>query len=255
MLFPFQFGIKEIIDILLVTCIIYGCFRLLRKSSAVNLFWGIALFVLFWFLVSVVFRLELTGALVDRILAVGAIALIVIFQNEIRTLFYRLGSRFSHSIWRHVREQNTKSEKVIQQIVLACQHLSNTKTGALIVFATIGDLKEYADTGTEINADVSAPLLENIFFKNTPLHDGAVLITENQIHAAACILPVSKSVDLPLQYGLRHRAALGLSEKDSSVLIIVVSEETGHIAVVQQGKIQTVTNEELLQMLYLKIAN
>ena len=244
----FQFGIKDVIDILLVALIFYEMFRLLRRSGAANLFWGILAFVVAWFLVSYVFQLELTGALFDRIISVGAIALIVIFQEEIRAFFYRVGARFSnwHPLTRRVTQE---SEQYVDQIVMACEHMSKTKTGALIVLAADNELKEYTDTGEVIDAAISAPMIENIFFKNTPLHDGALFIIGNRLHSAACILPVSKQTNIPKNYGLRHRAALGLSEKNSDIIAIVVSEETGKVAIARDAKIHTVNRDEFIQVL------
>ena len=253
MFLPFQFGIKDFIDIVLVSLILYYTYRLLKRSGAVNLFWGILAFIVAWFLVCVLFRLELTGALFDRIISVGAIALIVIFQNEIRTFFYHLGARFSSLRVR--KEQQTANDQEIMQVVLACRHLSSTKTGALIILSGKQELKEYVDTGEPMDSVVTAPILENIFFKNTPLHDGAVIITNHRICAAACILPVSNNQELPLQYGLRHRAALGMTEKEGVVLAVVVSEETGHISVAQDAHIREVTDEELTQILCNKLIN
>jgi DNA integrity scanning protein DisA with diadenylate cyclase activity len=132
---------------------------------------------------------------------------------------------------------------------MACEHMSRSKTGSLIVIAGGNELKEYADTGEYIDAAISTSLIENIFFKNTPLHDGALIIVGHRLYAAACILPVSKQTDIPKQFGLRHRAALGLSEKSSDSTAIVVSEETGHIAVAKEGKIRNVTRDELIQIL------
>ena len=243
----FEFGIKDIIDILLVALILYEMFRLLRRSGAVNLFWGILAFIVAWFLVTMVFRLELTGALFDRIISVGAIALIVIFQEEIRGFFYRVGARFSN--WGHIGRRGVQAEQDVDQIVIACEHMAKSKTGALIVIAGGSELKEYADTGELIDAAISSRMIENIFFKNTPLHDGALIIVGHRLYAAACILPVSKQQNIPKQFGLRHRAALGISEKNSDSIAIVVSEETGHVAVAQDGKIRNVTRDELIQIL------
>ena len=243
----FEFGIKDIIDILLVALILYETFRLLRRSGAVNLFWGILAFIIAWFLVTMVFQLELTGALFERIISVGAIALIVIFQEEIRGFFYRIGARFSN--WGHLRRRGEQAEQEVDQIVMACEHMSKTKTGALIVIAGGSELKEYADTGEYIDAVISTSMIENIFFKNTPLHDGALIIVGHRLYAAACILPVSKQQNIPKHFGLRHRAALGLSEKNSDSTAIVVSEETGHVAVAKEGKIRNVTRDELIQIL------
>ena len=247
----FSFGFKDVIDILLVAGILYETYRLLRRTGAANLFWGILAFIVVWFLVSFVFQLDLTGALFDRIISVGAIALIVIFQEEIRMFFYRIGSRFSS--WNIFRPRTPEGEGVSRQQILeitqACRHMASTKTGALIVLAGADSLKEIVDTGERLDAQVSARLIENIFFKNTPLHDGALVIRDEKMLAAACILPVSKNLDIPQYYGLRHRAALGLTEK-SDATCIVVSEETGHISVAKEGQIREVSEDELFLVLH-----
>ena len=246
----FSFGFKDIIDILLVACILFETYRLLRKTGASNLFWGILAFILVWFLVSFVFQLDLTGALFDRIISVGAIALIVIFQEEIRMFFYRVGSRFSSwKIFRSKPQDDTAARQQILEITQACRHMASTKTGALIVLAGGGSLKEIVDTGERLDATVSARLIENIFFKNTPLHDGALVIRDAKMLAAACILPVSKNQTIPHHYGLRHRAALGLTEKTDATCI-VVSEETGRISVAAEGKIREVKEDELFLVLH-----
>ena len=247
----FDFGFKDLIDILLVAGIMYEMYRLLRRTGAANLFWGILAFIIVWFLVSFVFQLDLTGALFDRIISVGAIALIVIFQEEIRMFFYRVGSRFSS--WQLFRPRtpgdDPRSRQQVLEITQACRHMASTKTGALIVLARGGGLKEIVDTGERLDAQVSARLIENIFFKNTPLHDGALVIRDGKMLAAACILPVSKDQTIPQHYGLRHRAALGLTEK-SDATCIVVSEETGHISVASEGKIREVSEDELFLILH-----
>ena len=249
-LIAFSFGFKDLIDILLVAVILYETYRLLRRTGATNLFWGILAFVIVWFLVSFVFELDLTGALFDRIISVGAIALIVIFQEEIRMLFYRLGARFSSwQLFKRLHpEDETASRQQILEITQACRHMASTKTGALIVLAGDDILKEIVDTGERLDAIVSARLIENIFFKNTPLHDGALVIRDAKMLGAACILPVSKDQTIPQHYGLRHRAALGLVEKTDATCI-VVSEETGHISVAKEGTIREVTADELFLIL------
>ena len=247
----FSFGFKDLIDILLVAAILYESYRLLRRTGAANLFWGILAFIVIWFLVSFVFQLDLTGALFDRIISVGALALIVIFQEEIRMFFYRIGARFSSlQLFRRSNpEDEAASKQQILEITQACRHMASTKTGALIVLAGEGSLKEVVDTGERLDAQVSARLIENIFFKNTPLHDGALVIRNGRMLAAACILPVSKDQTIPQHYGLRHRAALGLTEK-SDATCIVVSEETGRISVTQEGTIREVTPDELFLVLH-----
>ena len=246
----FSFGFKDVIDILLVACILYETYRLLRKTGASNLFWGILAFLVVWFLVSFVFQLDLTGALFDRIISVGAIALIVIFQEEIRLFFYRIGSRFSSwKLFRRNPEDEAASRQQVLEITQACRHMASTKTGALIVLAGDESLKQIVDTGERLDAVVSARLIENIFFKNTPLHDGALVIRDGKMLAAACILPVSKNQNIPQHYGLRHRAALGITEKTDATCI-VVSEETGHISVTSEGNIREVTADELFLVLH-----
>ena len=247
----FSFGFKDFIDILLVACILYEMYRLLRKSGASNLFWGILAFIVVWMLVSFVFQLDLTGALFDRIISVGAIALIVIFQEEIRSFFYRLGARFSsfQLFRRRTPEDEAASRQQVLEITQACRHMASTKTGALIVLAGGEPLKEITETGERLDAIVSARLIENIFFKNTPLHDGALIIRDGKLVAAGCILPVSKNQTIPQYYGLRHRAALGLSEKTDATCI-VVSEETGHISVAENGTIREVKEDELFLVLH-----
>ena len=247
------FTLKDAIDILFVAIILYGTFRILKRSGAVNLFWGILAFMVAWFLVSFVFQLEVTGALFDRIIAVGAIALIIIFQNEIRTFFYRLGSNMNRLSKRFKNPKDEAKERVIREVVAACQHMSQTKTGALIVFMRSQDLAEFADTGERLDANVSTRMIENIFFKNTPLHDGALFIRQNRLYSAACILPISTNQELPKRYGLRHRAALGITERTDAVAV-VVSEETGQISLAENDKMVRVTAQELLTRLFLMLA-
>lgn len=245
------FGFKDLVDILLVALLLYEAFRILRTSGAVNLFWGILAYIGLWFLVSFVLRLELTGAVFNFIGSAGAVALVVIFQEEIRGMFSRIGSRMSNTqIMRFRQEEQTGwlSDEQIHQVVLACEHMSEAKVGALIVIAGEQELIEYEQTGETINADISARMIENIFFKNTPLHDGAVIVRDGRLYSAACILPVSRDQHIPKHYGLRHRAALGLAEK-SDALCIVVSEETGRISIAQDSKISTVKLATLAERL------
>ena len=233
-------GIKDIIDILLVASILFGVYRLLRRSGASNLFWGILAFVFAWLLVSYVFSLELTGVLFDRFVSVGAIALVVIFQTEIRSFFYGIGARVNvEKIQKQLsRSRNVKeAQRQIDSIVLACSHMSASKTGALIVIANQQGLSEYADTGEMVDANISVQMIENIFFKNTPLHDGAMIIREGRVAAAACVLPLSDSQRLSAELGTRHRAAVGMSEASDAV-VVVVSEETGAISVAVGGMLK-----------------
>lgn len=189
------------------------------------------------------------------IINILVIALIVIFQNEIRFFFHRVGSRVGHRwVLGKKRLQQTELNRVVAQLNEAILNMSMSYTGALIVIAGQQDLSEYTDTGKEVDAKVSAPLIENIFFRNTPLHDGALLIMDGRIQSAACILPVSGNKDLPLDYGLRHRAALGLTEKTDATAI-VVSEETGRISIAQGSTLRTIEPDQLKAVLSLLFFN
>jgi len=239
---------NNVIDFCLVALVTLYAYQLLRKSGAVNLFWGIFIFVAVWFLTGYVFDLKLTNALFNQIVSVGAFAIIVIFQNEIRAFFYTVGSHVGQGLSFGKVRQQLDAQHNIDEIYAAILHMSAHKTGALIVFTAKQNLSEYADSGEQTDATVSARLIENIFFKNSPLHDGAVFITNGRVRSAACILPISSSTDLPQQFGLRHRAAMGISEKTDATAL-VVSEETGTIAVAQRDSIRIINEEELKDLL------
>lgn len=244
-----QFGWIDAVDILVIACILFGCYKLIRQSGALNLFWGILCFVAVSFIAEGL-SLGLTSKLFSQFLSVGAIVLIVLFQEELRGFMFKLGSRMNISGLRlrlANREQKIE-DKYVTELVLACSNMAKSQTGALIVLEKNVPLKEYAVTGEPLDAQVSARLIENLFFKNTPLHDGALIISNGRLNAAACILPVSKNAAIPLHYGLRHRAALGLSEK-TDALAIVVSEETGKISVAEDGAIREVSANALTQII------
>lgn len=237
-------GFKDIVDILLVALLMYQVFKLLKKSGAVNIFVGILSFIIGWFLVSYVFKMELLGAIFDRVVSVGVFGLIVLFQNEIRRFFSRIGSKRNWGLLHNFKRLINNSKEgsrdkniYVVQTVLACRNMAKTKTGALIVITKEDDLELYAQSGEMIDADINSRLIENIFFKNSPLHDGALIISKGRIKAAGCILPVSKNQSIPKRYGLRHRAALGVSEL-SDAIAIVVSEETGQISWAVNGELK-----------------
>jgi diadenylate cyclase len=239
----FQIGIRDIIDIFLVAVLLFQMFRLLRRSGAANVFIGILAFIICWFLVSYVFRMELLGAILGRVVSVGAFALIVLFKDEIRGFLQRIGTTRKWSIFNPIKslfrtagEDQKRSNYDLIQIVLACRNLSKASTGALIVITRSNDLQFYQYSGEQINANINSRLIENIFFKNSPLHDGAMIISQHKIKSVACILPVSKDQSIPKRMGLRHRAALGITEQSDAVAIIV-SEETGQISYAENGKI------------------
>ena len=220
-----------------------------------RLFAGVLIFVVCWLLVSFVFQMQLLGAIMDQIVNVGAIALIVLFQDEIRQFFTNIGSHEGSiskllSNFYQQTEQKMVSQDVMQ-IVIACKNMANEKVGALIVIPNSMDLRYIMNTGEDIDAKISARLIENIFFKNSPLHDGAMVIANKKIKAASCILPVTHKSNIPAELGLRHRAAIGISEKtDASV--IVVSEETGRVSWVQGGEIEVGISQERLEHLLAK---
>lgn len=233
-------GWLDIIDIMLVSLLMYQVYKLMRGSVAVRIFGGF-LFIYLIFLVVRAVQMELLTSILDQFMGVGVIAVIILFQQEIRKFLLVIGKsttlnkdNFYKSlfIWR-------KSEHFdfnIAPIIDACKTMSGTATGALIVFSRDSELKFYVDSGDKIDADISSRLLLAIFNKYSPLHDGAVIIYDGRISAARCILPVSENDNLPAQYGLRHRAAIGMSEA-TDTLIIVVSEETGQMSVARNGYI------------------
>jgi len=248
--------IRDIVDILLVALLLYGTFKLMKSSGALSIFTGVLSFIALWILVSYVFEMRLMGAIMDKIVSVGAIALIVLFQNEIRRFLVMLGSRRRWQVIARFFSQKKPpkdgSEAWIMQIVLACQELSKKKTGALIVLENSTYLDEYVHSGESLDAIISGQLIQNIFFKNSPLHDGAVIISGFRIKAAACILPVAHNDNLPKEMGLRHRAALGITQV-SDAKAIVVSEETGKISLAYMGEIQQrLSIEDLEHLLTVK---
>ena len=248
----FHIGLKDIIDIILVAILLYQLFRLLRRSGALNVFFGIMSFVIIWFLVSYVFKMDLLGGILDRVVSVGAFALIVLFQEEIKRFFMKLGSRrelilasFFRRFFGNSDNESEKTDYNIVQIVLACRSLSKRQMGGLIVIGRNNSLESHINTGEKIDASINSRLIESIFFKNSPLHDGAMIIANNRIQAAGCIIPVSKNQEIPRRLGLRHRSALGVTEHTDAIAIIV-SEETGRISYAINGELTIhVKSEEL----------
>ncbi|MFT3751475.1 MAG: diadenylate cyclase CdaA [Paludibacter sp.] len=249
----FQIGFKDIIDVFLVAILLYQTFKLLKRTGAVNIFIGILAFIICWFLVTYVLKMELLGGIFDRVVSVGAFALIVLFQDEIRRFFSRIGTRRNWSTFGALKRffGNNSSQKEqtdfdLVQIVLACRGLAKNSTGALIVLTRTNNLDFYSHSGEQINANINSRLLESIFFKNSPLHDGALIISQRRLKAAACILPVSKNQAIPKRMGLRHRAALGITEHTDAIAIIV-SEETGHISWAVNGQLTVNVKPEQLE--------
>ena len=251
MLLFIKLGLFDILDILIVAFILYQVYRLVRGTVAVNIFAGIIFLYLFWLVVGAL-NMELIHSLLDKFISMGVIALLIVFQPEVRRFLLLVGSRYNlHHIF-NLEKLFAKpgiQTEVTDAIVEACKHLSASKTGALIVLQQNTELHHYAQTGVFIKSQVSPELIENIFFKNSPLHDGAMIINNNQILSARCILPVSDRQDIPGSMGLRHRAALGLSAV-SDAFIIVVSEETGKVTFFKEGKYKVkISPEELKKFL------
>ena len=245
----FEFGIKDIVDIVLVALMLFYIYRLMRESRSLNVFYGILVFVLVWLFVSQVPAMKLLGSILDKLVSVGVIGLIVLFQEEIRHFLYNLGAhqKAKNLIrwFRGSREQEADKESIMP-IVMACMNMARGKVGALIVIERSTPLDDIVDTGDVIDAKINQRLIENIFFKNSPLHDGAMVISNKRIRAAGCILPVSHKTDIPKELGLRHRAAMGISQ-DSDAVAIVVSEETGRISVAVKGEFQLRLSAEQLE--------
>ncbi len=256
----FALGLKDIIDILLVALLLFYCYKLMRQTHSVNVFYGVLVFVAAWIVVSKVLGMRLIGGILDQVVSVGAIAFIVLFQEEIRHFFSRLGTRqrghgfmrlFRGERRRGVNTEYRHSHDDIFPIVLACLNMSKQRVGALIVMQNDMPLGDYTRTGETLDARISQRLIENIFFKNSPLHDGAMVISDNKITAAACILPISHDLDIPKDFGLRHRAAKGISD-ETDALAVAVSEETGNITVAWNNQFQSHVTAEELETLLMK---
>ena len=236
-------GIADIVDILIVAYLIYRAIWFVRKTNSNNIAKGMFVFVAA-LLLSGLFGLNMINFLLRRAAELGLIALVIIFQPELRRLLERMGSGF-----RSARgEIGTEIESSIAHTVLACNDMSASRTGALIIFERNVTLNEIMSTGTIINADTNAELLKNIFFNKAPLHDGAVIIRGGRIAAAGCVLPLTKSTNLSKDLGMRHRAGIGLSEQSDAV-VVIVSEETGAISVAIDGMLKRHLNATTFERL------
>ena len=238
-----DFGIKDAIDILLFAVLLYYIYRLMKESGTINIFYGVLAFIVVWVLASEIFDMRLIGSILDKLMGIGLIILVILFQEPIKRFLVELGSqrrwRFLSNIFHHHKEEiDNEALSWVMPIVYACMSMSKSKTGALIVVEQSVPLDNYAASGDRIDALINTRLIENIFFKNSPLHDGAMIIAHGRIEAAGCILPVSHDSDVPRALGLRHRSALGIAQA-TDALAIVVSEETGNISIAYRGKLST----------------
>ena len=250
-----EFGLKDLLDIFLVTVIIYYFYRLMKESRSINVFIGILVFILIWLIVSQVLEMRLLGSILDKLVSVGVIGVIVLFQSEIRKFLYTLGAHQRMEPLMRLfgaRRKDEVDRKAIMPIVAACMSMARDKVGALIVIERGIPLDDLMQTAGElIDASINQRLIENIFYKGAPLHDGAMIISKKRIRAAGCVLPVSHSNEIPKELGLRHRAGRGISEESDAVAIIV-SEETGRVSVAVNGEFKLRLSFEDLESILTK---
>lgn len=248
-----RIGIIDFIDIILVAFIFYQIYMLMKGTVAIKIFTGVAALYFIWLVVKAL-NMRLLSTILGQVMGVGVIALLIVFQQEIRSFFMLISNKYFSkfelsgkkllSIFSH-QPQGVK----VTEIIDACVNMSKKKIGALIVISRRSELGQIRSTGTELEAKTSSLLIQNIFFKNSPLHDGAMVITKEKIKAAGCILPVSQNKRLPESFGLRHRSAYGITENTDSI-VVVVSEETGNISFFETGNfITSMSTDELSKIL------
>ena len=236
-------GITDLLDVIIVAYLIYKVIWFVRRTNSYNLAKGVVLILIVLWL-SYIFHLTMINFLLRRMVELGLIALVVLFQPELRRLLERMGRSFSSK--RSV--SSTEIEDAISQTVLACTQMSASHTGALLIFERKEKLNSIMTTGTIINSDISAELIKNLFYNKAPLHDGAVIMREGRIAAAGCVLPLTQSTNLSKELGMRHRAGIGLSEQSDAV-VIIVSEETGDISLAVEGLLKRHLNGVTLDKL------
>lgn len=248
-----DFSFLDVLDILLVAILLYYIYKLLKGTVAINIFLGIALIFVIWKLTQIL-KMEMLSNILGYLLSGGVIALIIVFQQEIRKFLLMIGttnftSRKNFLYQLKFLKSEIASETDAGTLLKACQKLSTTKTGALIVLEKNNSLDFLVNTGDRMNAEMNEALLESIFYKNSPLHDGATIIRDNFVVATRVILPVSDNTKIPSRFGLRHRAAIGVSEKTDAVCLLV-SEETGEISYIKDGNFELFADyNELLDKL------
>lgn len=241
------FGLRDALDIAIMALLLFYLYRIMRESGTINIFFGVLAFIAVWVFASQILEMKLIGTVLDKFMSIGLLVLVILFQDQIKRFLVELGD---HKRWRFLRNlfhhgphnsREAESRRYVLPIVYACMNMSKTKTGALIVIQQDLSLEQYERTGDMIDALINTRLIENIFFKNSPLHDGAMIIADDRIKAAGCILPVSHDSNVPRSLGLRHRSALGIAQA-SDAFAIIVSEETGNISVAHRGKLTTRLN-------------
>jgi len=252
-----QISILDVLDVLLVAYLIYLLYSLVKGSIAINIFIGIVSIYLLWKLVSAL-QMEMLSEILGQFIGVGVIALIIVFQQEIRKFLLLLGTRSIFGkrkrflFW--TLKTNKSSFAYLTPIMRAFSDMSASKTGALVVFERFNNLETFIKSGEQLNADINDKQILSIFFKNAPLHDGAIIIKDKKIVSAKCILPISGKKDFPDDLGLRHRAGVGITEQTDAISIIV-SEQSGKISLCENGKIHSNLNIKQLRTLIVENLN
>lgn len=235
-----DFKITDIIDIILVAVLLYYIYKLVRGSVAINIFIGIVIVWALWKLTELL-DMKMISSMVGGFMNIGLIALIIVFQQELRKFLLMIGStnfatkRNFIKHFKFLKQEAMTTDTNVEAIVNACDKMGKSKTGALLILERTNSLDFVKSTGDKMNIEITQPILESIFYKNSPLHDGAAVVENNTIVATRVILPVSQERTIPLRFGLRHRAAVGITEKTDS-LALVVSEETGTISYIKNGE-------------------
>ena len=234
-----KFTVVDLIDVILVALLLYYIYKLIKGTVAINIFIGIIIIYLAWKLTEFL-NMELLAGIFGGFMKVGIIALIVVFQPEIRKFLLMVGSTNVGGRRKFLKQlkflkTETSDQTNVDALISACNKMSMSKTGALIVFERNNSLDFLPSSGDEMNIKITQPIIESIFFKNSPLHDGAIIVSNNIVKATRVILPINSEKAIPQRFGLRHRAAIGVTEK-TDALALVVSEETGHISYFKDGE-------------------
>ncbi len=236
------FGLRDAFDIAIVGLLLFYLYRIMKESGTINIFIGVLSLIVVWVFTSQILEMRLMGTILDKFMSIGLLVLVILFQDQIKRLLVEVGDhkrwRFLHNFFKHHRkaEEYSEGKQYVLPIVYACMSMAKSKTGALIVLRQSMPLDQYEKSGDIIEALINTRLIENIFFKNSPLHDGALIIDNFRLMSAGCILPVSHDSNVPRSLGLRHRSALGIAQA-TDAFAIVVSEETGNISVAYRGKL------------------
>jgi len=248
-----HFSFLDALDILLVAVLLYYIYKLLKGTVAINIFVGIALIFLIWKMTQIL-KMEMLSNILGYLLSGGVIALIIVFQQEIRRFLLMIGTTNFASRRNFLKQlkflnSEISAETDTKELLEACKKLSKTKTGALLVMERTNSLDFLINSGDSMNAQLNIALLESIFYKNSPLHDGATIVRDNFIVATRVVLPISSDTKIPARFGLRHRAAISVSEKTDAVCLLV-SEETGEISYIKDGNFELYADyDDLLEKL------